>query len=654
MNNLKQILYIAFLMLLFLTGCSNEEDIIGGSNGNGVTIGLSVLNGEEVTRAGVSAFSNESLITNIFLLFYEKNAEDTALPSFFFSESGLTALGTWSKDFDDTFRNLAKGTVYDVYALASLPKGTSKPTKRTTKGSLLAMTEKQFERSADNPGISFSGTGEYIGGTENGQIEIALLRTVARLDITFVNINQPGMSIEAMIEKSPVYTPYQPTGTATAEWRNQMMSPLPDGMTFRGYIYENKAGGTMPSLHATLMNPGDKSQVYTGLINEENGGLIERNKIYKLKAALSPTGKLIIVESTAIDWEDNVVITPPAATPDALEEANTYILQPGGKTVFIPVSQANRPRAEDNIPSIGEADVLTAEVIWTDVKGAVSKKGMASDAAVQDIRVIGVGNKAFLQISSGTEAGNVIVAVKKEDVIVWSWHIWVTDYDPGKADGQKTMNGYVFMDRNLGAINVTPGDIQGNGLFYQWGRKDGFPGSGDFTSNGIANYSWRKPVYYADGTLVPTDTQRQSGGTAPTLQTVVQNPVKIYMPTGNRWSSETYPAMWGAGSGKSVYDPCPAGWRIPELAAFAGMTTANSPLVTSNYGRLNADLGYFPFAGMATDDAVTSYKIGTSTVLLSNSGATDTCNGVYIDNSQINLNYTDKQERLYSVRCVKE
>ena len=119
MNNLKQILYIAFLMLLFLTGCSNEEDIIGGSNGNGVTIGLSVLNGEEVTRAGVSAFSNESLITNIFLLFYEKNAEDTALPSFFFSESGLTALGTWSKDFDDTFRNLAKGTVYDVYALAS-------------------------------------------------------------------------------------------------------------------------------------------------------------------------------------------------------------------------------------------------------------------------------------------------------------------------------------------------------------------------------------------------------------------------------------------------------------------------------------------------------------------------------------------------------
>ncbi len=47
-------------------------------------------------------------------------------------------------------------------------------------------------------------------------------------------------------------------------------------------------------------------------------------------------------------------------------------------------------------------------------------------------------------------------------------------------------NGYEWMDRNLGALNNTPGDVANRGLFYQWGRKDPFlPSSAPYTTGNV-------------------------------------------------------------------------------------------------------------------------------------------------------------------------
>ena len=71
--------------------------------------------------------------------------------------------------------------------------------------------------------------------------------------------------------------------------------------------------------------------------------------------------------------------------------------------------------------------------------------------------------------------GNALVAVKDaDDNTLWSWHLWLTDYNP-EIDNVTNTDGSVMMDRNLGAKGVGSEDIyEAYGLFYQWGRKEPF------------------------------------------------------------------------------------------------------------------------------------------------------------------------------------
>ncbi len=90
--------------------------------------------------------------------------------------------------------------------------------------------------------------------------------------------------------------------------------------------------------------------------------------------------------------------------------------------------------------------------------------------------------------TTGAE-GNVIVGIRKktdkekaggeappltEREYLWSWHLWITGYNPAAA-------GHSTMDRNIGAIE--PGDA---GFYYQFNRKDPFP-------------NWNAKVYDING-----------------------------------------------------------------------------------------------------------------------------------------------------------
>ncbi|MDD6253418.1 MAG: BACON domain-containing protein [Candidatus Cryptobacteroides sp.] len=88
---------------------------------------------------------------------------------------------------------------------------------------------------------------------------------------------------------------------------------------------------------------------------------------------------------------------------------------------------------------------------------------------------------------TGPVEGNAVIAVCKADgEVIWSWHIWVTD----KPVATKFFNNVEWMDRNLGALNNTPGDIANRGTFYQWGRKDPFmPSTGEYIDMPRHDYS---------------------------------------------------------------------------------------------------------------------------------------------------------------------
>ncbi len=63
--------------------------------------------------------------------------------------------------------------------------------------------------------------------------------------------------------------------------------------------------------------------------------------------------------------------------------------------------------------------------------------------------------------TTGREQGNAVIALRDfSGEIVWSWHIWVTDREVTLT----AANGYEWMDRNLGALNNTPGDVANRGL----------------------------------------------------------------------------------------------------------------------------------------------------------------------------------------------
>ena len=84
--------------------------------------------------------------------------------------------------------------------------------------------------------------------------------------------------------------------------------------------------------------------------------------------------------------------------------------------------------------------------------------------------------------------GNALIgAYDANGLLVWSWHLWVTDYDPAAEAGTVTFNGYTMMTRNLGALaqsNETTDDILSSfGLFYQWGRKDPFIGPSTYQAS---------------------------------------------------------------------------------------------------------------------------------------------------------------------------
>ena len=115
------------------------------------------------------------------------------------------------------------------------------------------------------------------------------------------------------------------------------------------------------------------------------------------------------------------------------------------------------------------------------------------------------------------------------------------------------------MDRNLGATSANPGDVGALGLLYQWGRKDPFLGSSSISSNALAKstITWPSAV--------------SSNSKNGTIAYATANPTTFIKnnDSNNDWyytgSLSTDNTRWTTSeSNKSIYDPCPAGWRVPD------------------------------------------------------------------------------------------
>ena len=233
--------------------------------------------------------------------------------------------------------------------------------------------------------------------------------------------------------------------------------------------------------------------------------------------------------------------------------------------------------------------------------------------------------------------------------LLWSWNIWAAEgYDPEAT--AVISGGKTFMDRNIGAAISGVGSI-GNyepayavGNYYQWGRKDPFPS--------IADYCNYYPCQYAN-TLIGTPTytpivalrvhgqsaaknvnnqvwgyrtkedgsfnmdsswhtiERNSIGAPSSSNSVfsgyaVEHPYVYILnskyPDGGYYpwvttDDQSYRAFWGgADSQKTLFDPCPVGWRVCNKAEAQSFmqTVFSSATLASNLIGYDFDGHYLP------------------------------------------------------------
>lgn len=196
--------------------------------------------------------------------------------------------------------------------------------------------------------------------------------------------------------------------------------------------------------------------------------------------------------------------------------------------------------------------VASAEVLWesfgTDVTPNVGDL----------VKNVSYNNgEVTFQTAETFKEGNAVIAAKDASgTILWSWHIWLTDEPQGQVYYN---NAGTMMDRNLGATSATPGDVGVLGLLYQWGRKDPFLGSSSINNSTLAK---------STGTWPSAVSSNSTNGTIE-YATAYPTTFIIYNSSNYDWyytgSSTTDNTRWTTSTAtKSIYDPCPSGWRVPD------------------------------------------------------------------------------------------
>lgn len=269
-----------------------------------------------------------------------------------------------------------------------------------------------------------------------------------------------------------------------------------------------------------------------------------------------------------------------------------------------------------------------AELVWEGRLNLVRNVHLSSDGK----------NLVFDIPAASIRQGNAVVAVRSRDgEIMWSWQLWITDYEPGDDLHTITCNGksYSLMPCNLG--NIVGGDetdfpsstalvrftqkpadgsegksmivrVEQSGKhvitpdchsFYQWGRKDPM-------ISGI------KEWYYADHTeITAIDTKfidDSSGSIGEEYESeLIKSPqtFRILAMSGN--PTFTYTTNWNLGTSakgvKTVYDPCPVGFMVP----------GNELMVLRDVD--DSEYGFTPYSGYANPAMFTFHDTSDGSIM---------------------------------------
>ena len=208
---------------------------------------------------------------------------------------------------------------------------------------------------------------------------------------------------------------------------------------------------------------------------------------------------------------------------------------------------------------------LSAKLLWQD-----------TDELVEQVALV----NGRVQVKMGRSRGNALIAVydkadpNAEDAkVLWSWHLWCTPVPQIiEYTAPRTGHEYTIMDRNVGATTSTLGLVTTQGLQYQFGRKDPFTTSLDYDetvavflrnvrSDSLPHlFSYEEPLTIAQAIGKPD---------------VFIHRMNL---SGGKWcETSEMKYLWGKPEGqaeyfpsltvKTIYDPCPIGYKVPPVDA---------------------------------------------------------------------------------------
>ena len=326
--------------------------------------------------------------------------------------------------------------------------------------------------------------------------------------------------------------------------------------------------------------------------------------------------------------------------------ANCYLVTEAGEYKF-PLVKGN---TEESVGTVAKAALLWET--WNNQDAVTPNSVIAS--------VDYSGDFITFATPATLKPGNALIAaLDANDEVLWSWHIWIPA-TPITDAVEQNYSVKAAMSRNLGALVDTPATldpvatVESFGLLYEWGRKDPFPGLG---------------VVSGTGAITVAGTEMTSQVAPMTVEEAIKNPT-VYViknETSKDWLPEITDEvgkLWGE-TEKSVYDPCPVGYMLPQRNTSCGFWDSGTNLNDREYFALDADnccytVGsmIFPLAGYIAEDGEGQKKAGARTIVWSARWDSGTENGYgmygYIDDGIKFKRAGQVRTRGGSVRCVAE
>ena len=270
----------------------------------------------------------------------------------------------------------------------------------------------------------------------------------------------------------------------------------------------------------------------------------------------------------------------------ASETANCYIITSPG-SYKIPVVKGNS--------NVSAGDRAKAKLLWETYN---TTEEVEANSVIAAVDYDDDDNYVYFKTPGTLKPGNALIAALDEnEEIIWSWHIWIPS-TPIEDLADASFYNRKVMDRHLGALEpvadaaVAPA-LQTWGLYYQWGRKDPL-----FTSN------WGRNASVALSFMGSS-----SSSAAVTTEESIKNPTTFFYSQVDgtyNWNKEELTNLWEDG-GKTIYDPCPAGYRVPKHDDSFAMWKYNSAdgwVSDAANGWFKYNSITFPYAGYASSSSL--------------------------------------------------